>query len=1007
MIHLDSAYNRQDLLDFLENKFLPNDYEPSEYVDPLGSHNSITKITNLGGVRSLDNLQVLEVFHSSKSDARITLSREIFRYMKNNQITYALVAFVPNDDNSVWRLSFIKMSPKINSKGVLEWENTSPKRYSFLLGVGQHIKTPSQSLLNKGNVRDISDLGNRFSIEVLTNEFYNELFQWYEWAQEDKLNVTYPNDTDNPDDDRVIQEHLIRLITRLMFVWFIKQKNLVPNKIFDEAELSNILVDFDKDSKKDGKYYNAILQNLFFASLNKPINERTFASDGGNRGNEHYGIKTLFRDNRTESWFKISQNEVIDIFKQVPFLNGGLFECLDKEQNKRGQIYYWDGFSREAGRNKRAFLPNCLFFDEEKGLINLLKKYNFTVEENTPSDIDVALDPELLGKVFENLLAAYDPETGQSARKASGSFYTPREVVDYMVNESLIAYLEQKVGKDWKSNPKDTIQAIHDCKIIDPACGSGAFPMGILNKMLEIIKESDPNANIYDTKLALIKDCIYGVDIQPIAVQISKLRFFISLVCEQTPTNDPNTNYGIHALPNLETKFVAANTLIGLSEGNTNLFDTPEIKQIKADLAEVRAKHFAASNATEKRECRKKDEKLRDQLIEILQATYGSVISDDNAQNMAYWNPYDQNTSSKFFDSVWMFGPELKEGFDIVIGNPPYGAKVSEADKKYYKENYESAKTIKGVQKGSTDTYVMFIEKAYNICKQNGSVIFIIPISITSSEAVTGIHNLLESNCSIIKVSSYAVRPQPVFANACVDTAILYFIRDNKKNESILSTKMHRKSKDIGLSELLNNLQFIEIKDLKMPGKYPKIGTQMERTILKDIFGQNKKIYDFLDEAGKPIFYRAAGGRYFKVITNYSTNSSAEKSITLKQEYSNAIGAIISSNLYFWYYQIISDNHNMKLNEICAFGIPELRPDTISQLEEIYREYLADIENNANIRETTNYANIDSFKEYKIGKSKHIIDRIDDIICPLYGLTAEEIDFIKNYEIKYRLSDEQ
>lgn len=1004
MMNFNAPYNRENLVDFLQYQFLPSDYQPNEqdmgYVG--GKSAKILSITELGYCESL-NLHVLEVKHNSSNDARVSIAKEIFSFLRDNAWYNCLVAFVPNDNRDVYRLSFIKQTPKlINNK--LDWDHSNPKRYSFLLGVGQHIKTPTQSLLNKGIVKDIADLSNRFSIEVLTNEFYNELFQWYEWAQDDKLKVTYPNDTEDPTDDRIIQEHLIRLITRLMFVWFIKQKKLVPEQIFDENELSNILVDFDKDSKKDGKYYNAILQNLFFASLNKPIKERNFASEGGDKGNEHYGIKTLFRDDKEESWFKISHSEVVDIFKKVPFLNGGLFECLDKEKNKRGQIYYWDGFSRESGRNKRAFLPNCLFFDKYKGLINILKKYNFTVEENTPSDIDVALDPELLGKVFENLLAAYDPETGKSARKASGSFYTPREFVDYMVNKSLVSYLEQNVGKDWQDKSQETVVAIHKCKIIDPACGSGAFPMGILNKMLEIIKESDPNTDVYGTKLALIKDCIYGVDIQPIAVQISKLRFFISLICEQVPTNDPDTNYGIHALPNLETKFVAANTLIGLNEGNANLFDTTKIKQIKSDLAEVRAKHFAASNAAEKRECRKKDEKLRDQLMEELRTTYGSVISDENAQNMAYWNPYDQNTSSKFFDSVWMFGPELKKGFDIVIGNPPYGAKFSDHDKMYYKDNYESAKTIKGVQKGSLNSFVLFMEKGLSLSNLGGTVSFIVPISITSSDSVTAIHKLITSKCSNITISSYAHRPQQIFVSAGQAVSIITYTHDDMPCKEVLSTQMYRKTPEVSLSMLLDNIQYIDVKPFVSFGKIPKISTGIEASILQKVNStENTIVSDLLKPTGKKIFYRTLGGEYWKVITNYSTGSKTEGELVLDPNIYNAVGCILSSGLYRWWQQVYCDGHNR--NDVKDFFIPlhKLTKDKIEEIEKLYSVYLQDIERNVIKHQKS--ATIRP-QEYKIGKSKHLVDKIDEIICPLYGLTPEEIDFIKNYEIKFRLSDE-
>jgi hypothetical protein len=333
---------------------------------------------------------------------------------------------------------------------------------------------------------------------------------------------------------------------------------------------------------------------------------------------------------------------------------------------------------------------------------------------------------------------------------------------------------------------------------------------------------------------------------------------------------------------------------------------------------------------------------------------------------------------------------------------------VGANNKEYFKKNYQSAKTISGTQKGSLDTFTLFIEKGHCVLKTEGNLHYIVPISITSSNSVTGVHNLLENSCSLIKVSSYAVRPQPVFENAVVNTSILFFQKDGKQNEKILATKMYRKNKNFSLQYLVNNLQFIDVKDIKLVGRYPKISLGIERSILKKIFSQKQKIGDLIIEKGKPIYYRFAGGRYFKIITNYTTNSSAERVIYFDKKIANAIGAILSSNLYFWFYQIFSDNLNLKQYEIDSFGLPNLNDSVTEILGKQYANYLIDIEKNANIRTTTENSsyNMSEFKEYKIGKSKHIIDKIDDLICPLYGLTKEEIEFIKNYEIEFRLSDD-
>jgi len=431
-MNFDTPYHRNDFTKFVQN-FLPDDFTPT--VQTVDYQAKFTQaVTKLGESKSLD-LEVFEVRHTSTQDARVGLSRETFKLMQTcSYRNRALIAFAPADSSGQWRFSLLQIELEQKDKSARLTRNyNNPRRYSFLLGEGSKVKTPQQFLIEKGKITNFEDLQKRFSVEVLTKEFYKELFAWYQWALSGEMGVAFPNETDN----KKIEEHLIRLITRLMFVWFIKQRNLIPNEIFDEEELSEILKDFDANSTNSSIYYNAILQNLFFATLNRPINEREFACEGGGRWNEDYGIKTKFRDDAKDTYFKKTQEEIVALFRQVPFLNGGLFECLDKEQNNK--IVYFDGFSR--ARKKRTFIPNVLFFDAEKGLISILKKYNFTIEENTPADVEVALDPELLGKVFENLLGAYNPETKETARKQSGSFYTPREIVNYMVDESLKAYL--------------------------------------------------------------------------------------------------------------------------------------------------------------------------------------------------------------------------------------------------------------------------------------------------------------------------------------------------------------------------------------------------------------------------------------------------------------------------------------------------------------------------------------------------------------------------------------
>ena len=355
----------------------------------------------------------------------------------------------------------------------------------------------------------------------LNKRFYQELANWYFWAMD---KVSFPDDIEKNEDIRNAT-NLIRLITRIVFVWFIKEKGLVPDILFNQNSLTAILKDFNKNNKSHN-YYHAILQNLFFGTLNQKMDERAFAKDAGFPGNRNeYGVKNLFR---YANKFTITEEEVLALFADIPFLNGGLFDCLDKE-DKKSKVEYVDGFSREP--KKHAIVPDYLFFSKEqgadlneiygtknkryhvRGLINILDSYKFTVTENTPLEEEIALDPELLGKVFENLLASYNPETQTTARKQTGSFYTPREIVNYMVDESLLAYLQEKLEEtgytdcedqlrdllSYSENPNPfddnqtnlLIQAIDNCKILDPACGSGAFPMGILLKLVHLLQKLD------------------------------------------------------------------------------------------------------------------------------------------------------------------------------------------------------------------------------------------------------------------------------------------------------------------------------------------------------------------------------------------------------------------------------------------------------------------------------------------------------------------------------------
>ena len=791
---------------FGEDKF--ESLSETELLENNPEEKSLAEATGICSIKQVGQIDIgvqpLQIFDVTVNDRvmmernRVNIQRLIRKVMENYSSAFMLFHY-ENDTRWDWRFTFC------HKKGSQK-EVTDSKRYTFLLGPGQSCRTAANNfnkLYENRDTLDMSKIEEAFSVEALTKQFYRDLFEWYQWAVSDASNITFPNDTAIEDDDRDdIEKKIIRMITRIMFVWFIKQKELVPNRIFDADFLSTILKDFDPYSKTEGNYYNAILQNLFFGTLNRAIkdengNTRKFASSSKR------DVKTLYR---YAELFSICEQEVINLFAEVPFLNGGLFECLDKTRYSDGVelCYNFDGFSRNDARfadgrfKHRAVVPNNLFFAPETGLISILSRYNFTIEENSPEEQQIALDPELLGKVFENLLGAYNPETRATARNQSGSFYTPREIVNYMVDESFIAYLGNNdfvrslFGSDFSFDEakaeeyKKTAERLKCVKILDPACGSGAFPMGLLNRVVEILERISPDENVYDLKLLVIENCLYGSDIQSIAAQITKLRFFISLICD-CDKDASKPNFGIPTLPNLETKFVSANTLIAKKKRDLqgNLFENPEIEQTKRKLAEIRHKHFSAKSASTKYRLRKEDEELRGELINLLSDDNG--FAQDDAKQLAKWNPYDQNDTSSFFDPEWMFG--VADGFDIVIGNPPYIQLQNNSGElaKLYEDCGYSTFARTG------DIYCLFYERGWQLLKEGGYLCYITSNKWMRAGYGDKTRGFFANKTNPMLLIDFA--GVKIFESATVDTNILLFSKSDNLHKTLCAVT-NKQNKD-------------------------------------------------------------------------------------------------------------------------------------------------------------------------------------------------------------------
>lgn len=826
-----------------------------------------------------------------------------------------------------------------------------------ILEFNDHLSNTQQEILQ--NLRGVLKLGSKEQIhktlwDALALSEVNKKFYLGIAEKFNELLNHLVADGKDAEDSKLFAS---RLLGRLLFIWFLRRKSIIQEQYGY----------FEIEGPDSTEYYELKLKKLFFNTLNTPAPDRQHADD------------------------------------KTPYLNGGLFEAHDND---------W--------AHQKVSFPTGFF----NRLYDHLEQYNFTTDESSPEYEQVAIDPEMLGRVFESLLATQITETGDQARKAKGAFYTPREIVSYMCKESLRQYLYTKLDneihnegidklldisdsewelqhtnakrnlwgeKDRNTVPAKVLQALDDLKILDPACGSGAFPMGMLQLMLKTYERLDVRFDAYKTKLQIVQENIYGVDIEPMAIEISRLRAWLSLVV------DDEDDSKVEPLPNLDFKFLCANSLYPLAL-QTGLFTDSYLHE---KLADVRSKFFNARVPASK-------EKWRAEYYKLTGNGQHSFLGDQREIQLKSFDPFKNSHPAEFFDPDYMFG--IRE-FDIVIGNPPYGAKFQKKDKEQFKKIYVSAQSKQGIQKGSLDSYALFTERGFRLLKNKGNLVYIVPLSIVSSDSITGLHKLLFDNCELIKVSNYAKRPVPIFNSALTANTIISFTKNGSANRTLLTTKLNRLSSSKSLGDLIDNLRFEDGHEYKLNGRIPKISNRIEIEILAKLFSSDgTKIEDLRTASGKKIYYRSAGGRYFNVVTDFANHLSSEKSITLHEDIAPVVGLILSSTLFWWYQQLYTDCLNLKAYEVNQFIIPvnKLTESKADEIKTIYAQYLEDIEKKADIQKTTTSQtyNVEQFKVYRLRKSMDFIDKIDDLVNNLYDLTPEQSNFIKNYERSFRSDDE-
>lgn len=686
---------------------------------------------------------------------------------KSNSIVAGAVHFTPNWEDAEWSRN---SNYKLGIDFFLSPNGTS--LYIVLSNMGKLrvlelterlTNTDIEVLKNWIKIPSGSDLGvihgsiwSSFQLQSVNAKFYNGVADLFQELQQ-HLVAFGKQDLD-------AKMFSSRILGRLIFIWFLRKMGQISegHDYFSPAGI------------EQSAYYKQKLERLFFGVLNKPIEQRL---------SENYS----------------------DLDSKTPYLNGGLFSPKPDD---------WEG---EASSFPTEFFTRTYKHFEE---------FNFTTDESTPEYEQVAIDPEMLGRVFESLLATQIEATGELARKSKGAFYTPREVVSYMCKEAVRDYLHgfdeshpkmlesinlllDKPDQEWanagtnslRDIPKEVrtliLDALSSIKSIDPACGSGAFPLGLLSLLTSLHQRLVPSQDMYKTKLSILQSNIFGSDIEPMAIEISRLRSWLSLIVEIPSGASPEP------LPNLDFNFVCANSLKILQEADLFTDFDVEIK-----LSTLRKNYFFESSPSGK-------EKIHDEYFELT-----AISSDDiRSSQLKTFNPFDSEKVAEFFDPEVMFG--LPSGFDIVLGNPPYVdselmAKILPEFRDYVKANYSTAR-------GNWDLYVPFSERAIRIAKPGGVISFIVKNSLMDAPYAEELRKFLSSRQIMELRELGGIK---VFESAAVDTCIF-----RVKNQSVVSpqavvTRM-------ATSEAVAFSRFVQISELHtLTNWIPIFATDIVRDIL-------------------------------------------------------------------------------------------------------------------------------------------------------------------------------
>ena len=665
------------------------------------------------------------------AQSKVGIQAVIRQYI--NQFEGALIIFhYKNSTNRSWRFSYVEKRNTAKN-------TTGAKRYTYILGKDMPSRTivkRFETLESKKNTITLSDLTEAFSVEALSKEFFAEYKVFYEdFVQyitgkryiKAKGKSGYENKTiagtkvhteifanfkklsagDEQKAEKKVRDYIKKMMGRLVFIQFLQKKAWLgcSDDNWDDGDRDYLQHLFEQsNTAQQENFLSAVLEPLFFGMLNTDPKDRT----------QHF---------KQKGW----DVTLLDRFGKVPYLNGGLFEedTEDSVPVVFPAVLFGNPKQKETERTFHTTKDSDYPYDASCGLLDFFARYNFTIDETDPEDREVGVDPEMLGKIFENLL---------EDNKDKGAFYTPKEIVQYMCRESLIAYLgeetrDEPVMRDFvlkheTATIKDTdavSSALKAVKICDPAVGSGAFPMGMLNELFAcrmlLEGEGADEENRSRIKKEIVRENIYGVDIEKGAVDIARLRFWLAIIVdEKKPIS----------LPNLDYKIMQGNSLLESYEGVSleNLLQQNKNELFSNTEGSIKALQTAISDYYQPKTHTSK-QAMKQHIAQLIYALLNEQGWSKEHDKLADLKKIPIDANDRFF--LWhtwfseVFNRPSKQGFDIVIGIPPY---IQLQD-----DNGKLAKIYKPMKfntfNSMGDIYQLFYETGIKLLRKSGHLCYI------------------------------------------------------------------------------------------------------------------------------------------------------------------------------------------------------------------------------------------------------------------------------------------